>query len=224
MGLPEGSRSASVTFSLILTDFKTDTSANIIVTYNSGGDPSFGAADANRIIAVGMFRRIDSNIAPTGVVIGGVVATQASGAFVASGGVMQSDIWYAPVPTGTSGTVVVTWDATAGAFSDSGIAVFRIITATPAPTIAKNVASANEVCALPSYTVPAGGASMNVFAERNDTSDIAWTNAVRDFFTTVGNRGWSAASVTSAGAVSVTATATVAVGQESVASAAAWGP
>ncbi|NEI52726.1 hypothetical protein GR217_34470 [Rhizobium leguminosarum] len=65
----------------------------------------FGPADSSRIIAVALAVESDGSKTITGVTIGGVTATKA-----VSGGATDNTfaIWFAAVPTGTSGDVVVT--------------------------------------------------------------------------------------------------------------------
>jgi len=66
----------------------------------------FGTADASRVIVAALAVELSSTKTITAVTIGGVTATKA-----VSGGVDADNtyaIWYAAVPTGTSGNIVVT--------------------------------------------------------------------------------------------------------------------
>ena len=47
--------------------------------------------------------------AVSSVTIAGVSATQATSAYASDSGSTNTDIWYAAVPTGTTGNIVVTW-------------------------------------------------------------------------------------------------------------------
>lgn len=222
---------AASSFSLAWTD--SDTSTDDTggdggpVTYNKGGAHlSFGAADANRVIAVGFVSRIASDEVPT-VTIGGVSATQVTGTAVNPSGAFKSSIWYAAVPTGTSGDVVISW--TVEHFR-SGIDVYRIITTTAAPTDGKNGSnsSGTSVSLGSSITVPSGGAAISIagFRQPEVVTDIGWTNATGDHsdiqigtFSTVGS-----AKSSSAGATAITAAISGATAGECVLSSAAWGP
>src|SRR5437868_2182112 len=85
---------AGPSFSLTFADHKEDTSNGTVVTYAA---MSFGAADTNRVVAVGIGARAGSATV-TGVTIGGITASQAIGA-AQSTALLVSDIWYAAVPT-----------------------------------------------------------------------------------------------------------------------------
>lgn len=230
-GLAESVPPASgVPLSLTYTDNRADGSANATVTYNAGGDPNCGAADLNRIIVVIMGRRMTGG-APTSVTIAGVSATQVSGAFNAGSGIQQSDIWYAAVPTGTTCSVAVAWDPAGSGYSDSVIGVYRLITATPAPTASANASVASGAVTLPAYTVPSGGASVNMWSQRDNggASAVSWTNtsaANGDFFVPgINARGYSGSTVQVAGSVTVSADRSPPSNTDvATMSAAAWGP
>lgn len=219
--------SSGVTFSLAYIDNRIDTGTTQTITYNAGGNPSIGAADPNRVVVVGMGRRSDT-AAINSVLINGSNATHVTGAFVKSGGVMVTDIWYLGVATGTTATIVVDWGGSV--FSDSGIAIWRVVTGTPTPTTASTGVSASGITTITSYTVPSGGKSMNVFIARDVPllTGVDWTVAVEDFDVpnlTFGQRAWSGATVSAAGSAAPTiACTTTPCDQENAASAAAWGP
>src|SRR5580704_15688686 len=74
-----GAPASVVTFSLTFTDHKENTNAATTLTFNAGGDPSIGAADPNRIIAVYLGARFNSaSVQATGMTIGCVNDTVAT--------------------------------------------------------------------------------------------------------------------------------------------------
>jgi hypothetical protein len=221
--------SAFAAFSLTYEDNRTDTGGvGATVTYNSGGDPSIGAADATRIVAIGISGRTP-NLTISSATIGGISATQVSGAGIVESSVMTSDIWYAAVPTGTTATVIVTWSGTP---FDTGISTWSIIGSTGAPTTGVNAGAASGPGAsanlsLPPYTVPSGGGSFTIYTNRDfGTPSNSWTNATQDF-SNPGTRFYMGAHTTTTGSVTVTATDQDPVTQpttEAVMSAAAFQP
>lgn len=104
-----------ITFGSAHTDFNNNT----IFTFT---DVSFGAPSAGRavIIAVGGGKDVDVTI--SSVTVGGISATQAVYRGSTSGA--WSSLWVAEVPTGTSGTVVVTWS---GPMLRAAIHSFRMV-------------------------------------------------------------------------------------------------
>lgn len=73
---------------------------------------NFGAISPNRIIIIGVSTLNGNN--PTAITIGGVSATKA--VETATSGVVSS-LWYASVPTGATGTIVVTKPSDSTAFA-----------------------------------------------------------------------------------------------------------
>lgn len=144
--------STSTPFSLTATANASDTSSQ--TTYNFG-TLSFGSADTTRIMAIAVGSR---NAAGTQQVssasIGGVSATfsvRQLGATNAS----VSEIWYAAVPTGTTGNVSVTF---AGANSRAAVQVYAIIAPSSAAPTATGASTANAPTTT--FTIPAGGAAI----------------------------------------------------------------
>lgn len=171
------STAATITFALDFVAHAEDTVGGSPITFTG---ISFGTADTNRIIAVPVCWRANADgDTITGMTIGGVSATQASGAYVsATGGAWISDIWYAAVPTGTSGNVVVTFSATT---SRTGIATYRIITGTSTPTSVQNT-SGNGTVISKAITINSGGKGLAFFSDRiGSGTNIVWTNATSDY-------------------------------------------
>jgi hypothetical protein len=87
-------------------------------------DASFGTAAENRIIIIGISTLNGNN--PTAVTIGGVSATK--GVETAVDLLVVASLWYASVPSGTTGTIVVTKPS-----DDTAIAWFAGYTNTATP-------------------------------------------------------------------------------------------
>lgn len=152
-------------------------SGPVVVTHNgnangtvSGGVVSlaavpFGAAAGNRIIALSVM----SEVNVTAVTIGGITATKAVG-----GGVdVFASIWYAVVPTGTSGTVVLS------AVSD-GVCVscFSVNGAgSPTPSDTDSYATTAAQATLSSMTVPSNGGAIFAFTNESQATAVTWTGA-----------------------------------------------
>lgn len=197
--------------------FVTEASGGTTITYPT---VAIGTAAANRVVAV-IFacRSGTANMTASAVTIGGIAATQVSGAAGSSGSLQGgSDIWYASVPTGTTGNIVVTWSS---ATTATGIQVYSILTTTPTPASGNGIAGVTTSLNT-NITVPASGVGISgMYAQSGAV--VSWTNATADNHGVItGARGLDAAHTTSTGAVSVTGTigASSGVGMSS----AAWGP
>jgi len=128
---------------------------------------SFGTAASDRIIAVFISNEGPTNASISGVTIGGVAATRANSAdggwdgFSAS---LWSCIWYAQVPTGTSGNVVVSWG---GGATRRGmqVALWAIYNANPTP-YAHNINPNNgtQTGRTTTLDIPAGGACITGYS------------------------------------------------------------
>lgn len=146
---------SSAAFSLTATANAVDTSTQ--TTYNFG-TLSFGAADTTRVIAIGIGAR---NAAGTQIVssasIGGVSATFAVRQITGLNSNV-SEIWYAAVPTGTTGNVSVTF---AGANARAAVQIYAIISpSTAAPTATG--AQADTATVATTFTIASGGAAFGI--------------------------------------------------------------
>lgn len=74
-------------------------------TYSFASQP-FGTADSERRVIVGIAGRPNSPTVVSSVTIGGVAAVRAG---ARTTGAVAAEVWFANVPTGTTGTVDVTW-------------------------------------------------------------------------------------------------------------------
>lgn len=101
------------------------TSVGAATTHTVAGR-SFGAADATRIIAASI-AWVDTSFGGStlnSVTIGGVSATRAIRS-AAAGNFNNAEIWYAAVPTGTTGDVVLTFSN--GSVSRVSVGVYSLI-------------------------------------------------------------------------------------------------
>jgi hypothetical protein len=132
---------------------KQDTSNATSHTFTS---VSFGAAVAGRklvcaVVTTGVFASPDT------VTFGGVSATEAAG-FNASTGDGYIGWWEAIVPTGTTGTVVINWPASA---NRAGIGMFRLIDSSSSFFNNATFQSGSASLFTTSLNIPARGVAMS---------------------------------------------------------------
>lgn len=207
-------------FSAAFQSHAEDTVGGTPITYAA---MAFGTASANRILIAIFANRSNATGTPSSVTIGGITATAISGAAAVLSGNIESYAYYAAVPTGTSGDVVVTY---AGASLRSGCAVYSIIGGASSP----NGSTSNSTAATSlstTLTVPSGGASIHIAMDRPAATGttISWTNSTGDF-TTVSVGGvdlYDSASDSVAGNITVTATSD-STSPAMVLSSVAWAP
>lgn len=208
-----------VTFSLAFAGHSEDTGGGTTVTFTA---VAMGAANANRVVAVPIaWRSAGDSDTISSVTIGGVSATQATGAYVSSGGAWISDLWYASVPTGTSGDIVFNFSA---ASARSGIATYRVVTGTVAPTDVQNATATAGMTVAHSLTIPGGGKGLAFFGDRvGNGGSVVWTGAVSDYDATGvgGFSTFSGATVSATGTVTADDTPLNTFSNLIVA---AWGP
>lgn len=198
-----------------------DNTAQTTYTFSS---IAIGVADANRVVAVGFWWRTGADAeVVSSMTIGGVTASQASGAYStrADGALNNTDIWYASVPTGTTATIVV--GVSGGGGSRAAISTYRIITTTPTPTNTTFGIGAAETVTSGTLTIPSGGAGFAMYGSRNAFgSGVTWTNATRDVQVDLATLAvYSSAKVTATNAITAVGNTG---GAGSAMSCAAWGP
>jgi hypothetical protein len=218
---PGTAHSSGAAFSLTWQDYQAQVlfpASSATLTFTGMG---IGTADANRVVAVGIF--VQGFIGTvTGVTIGGVSATQVTGA-AASVTSIQTDIWYASVPTGTTATVVVTMN-TSQQYS-MAVTAFRIITATPTAGTGGSGTQGFGTTASATVTIPSGGGA--IFLGQLDGSQTqSWNVATVDNArTTTGANGTSSYDGHITGlSGSQTNTITIGASDRIATSAAPWGP
>lgn len=140
----------------------------------------FGAADADRIIVVGVGAYDGgSDMAPmVSVTIGGITATVAVQASVINGFGNQAiaALYAAAVPTGTSGTVSVVFTAAGGG---CGIGVYRLLGADG--VAASDTASDIATPYSQTVTVPDGGYVIGVGFTNASTTTHTWGNLTETY-------------------------------------------
>jgi hypothetical protein len=196
----------AVPFSIDYRDSSLVVSAGATQTH-TGVD--IGAAGADRIVVVGVIGTGTTNSSTiTGATIAGITATQVAGADVSAAGASgQLAVIYAPVPTGTTGTIAVTFSGTK---ARSAISVWAVYGSTGTHTDAdESQGSAVSSRALSALTVPAGGAGILFSGTSNDaTTSVAWTNATERADAVMSGGRYSSADTTTAGTNTLTATYT----------------
>ena len=120
-----GSAAAKTPVAYSVTDTSGSTANASTFTFTS---QAFGAEDSSRVIVVttaGSFNNKTGSV--SGITIGGVTGTEIVSVAFRSGDATAAAIYAAAVPTGTTGTVVVTLSTTTGASSRGfGIGVYRL--------------------------------------------------------------------------------------------------
>lgn len=199
-----------------------DNTAQTTYTFSS---IAIGVADANRVVAVGIWYRpgADSEVISS-ITVGGVSASQVSGARStrADGALSISDIWYASVPTGTTATIVAVMGG--GGPARCGISTYRIITTTPTPTGATFGIGLAETSTSGTLTIPSGGAGFAMYGSRMTIgSGTTWTNATKDYDVEIPVNAATVSSAKITATNAITAVGNSGGGGSSV-SCAAWGP
>lgn len=144
---PQGSghkgRRAAAGASVLDVSFLTSNGGPFGSTTHSHTSLSFGAAAANRHIIVCVSYEHADNRTISSMTVGGVYSATRAAQSTASAAQANCEIWIAAVPTGTSGTVAVTFS---GSTSRSAVSLYRAIglsSATPTATAADNAHTAN---------------------------------------------------------------------------------
>ena len=187
-----GAPASGITFSFGWTAGAVEASAGTTITYSS---LSFGTVDSNRIIAVVACARMATVNTISSMTIGGISASAVSNTIAQTGGTNGSNcqMFQAAVPTGTTGSVVVTYGA---ATARTGITVYRIVTGTTTATSSSsNNGSSNPLtCTL---TLPGSGGGFVANWQSSTTTATTWTNATETYTATAaGSSRMSSATAT----------------------------
>lgn len=139
-------------FSIAFTANLTDTVGGFSISYGSG---SIGTANSTRIVIAAIQQRGSNGVIPVGnVTLCGVTATSVVQSL--SNTSNSAEIWVAPVPTGTTCTVSVNYDAGTGATLRSAVCLFSMIGQSGAsPNTASTNVTANPT--VVTLTIPTGG-------------------------------------------------------------------
>ena len=209
--------------SAVTVDFTANDSDSSDTTEYTFSSQSFGAADSDRKMVVGIVCYDDSpGTRVSAVTLGGVAANLVSG-MIGAGATMTTEIWEADVPTGTTGDVVVTWAATV---KSCGIGLWRLIGANSRPYGSGTTTADPGVL---STDIPAGGVAIGMSATGSGAGVTwTWTNLTENFedaITSGARSQWSGASAAFASAqtdLDITADASTAADNTFVCS--VWGP
>lgn len=172
--------------------------ASNATTYNVASVP-FGTEHSTRRVAVAI-TAIDSlsafNLTTTSLTIGGQTATIAVSD--ASGADTESNIIIASVPTGTSGTVSLTYSEAIIGVAVCAWALYDVASATPTASISDNKSVATaltlslNVSAGQFYLAKCGGTTAAV-------TPFTWTGATERADSTNADQSWTAADSTTTG-------------------------
>ena len=145
---------------------------------------AIGTASSNRIVVVCFQNRKplgSANGDLATVTIGGVGATKATG--TPSTNANATEIWYAPVPTGTTATISVTFSS---GFLDGIQPMVGILTGSATTSNSSNQTAAGYPAAstnanTAAITVASGGVAVLCgIADSNSGVSSSWTNATKD--------------------------------------------
>jgi len=139
---------------------------------------AFGAADPNRVVAVVVMSR-GNGLYCTDVTIAGVPATLAARNDPYSS--VMIEIWSAPIPAGTTGTVSMNMGSASGNASRASISAYRIITSHPEvwdEDIGESGLDGGAGRSM-TVTVPAGGAAIVGFTTQTSANSTTWTGATK---------------------------------------------
>lgn len=187
-------------------------------TYTFTSQP-FGAANPTRYVVVAL-TSIDSLDIITGVTIGGIAATNLSPAY-------PYILWGAAVPTGDTGTVVVSMSGTGVTMGLNIWSLYGLSDTTPFDADYTSTFSSNPHTAT--LDIPAGGiVLMHCFEIASGSGSFSWsggtvTNADEDYDVVIGTIGTAGVSASGlAASTGATLTATESGGRNARFAAASW--
>jgi hypothetical protein len=187
------------------------------------GTLSYGSGNTRVIVAVTWYTSGAAQTI-TGITIGGVALAQVSGAYVqqAPGAFSPNiDIWESTGSlAGTSGDVQVTFSAVTG--FGSAVALYNLVTTTPAASAATNASTSNATSLSTTMTVPAGGGGIVVTLTGNGKLVNYTSNATLDVAVSVSGNNHNFGHTTATGAL--TPTGNWSPADPAVMASAAWGP
>jgi hypothetical protein len=200
-------------FSLAYQSSNLSTATTTTIDY---GTLTYGAGNT-RVVVVIAWRAAGGSV--SGVTIGGTALTQVTSVFSSAGAPDFSDIWVSSGPlAGSSGDVQVTF-STAPAGPSNAVAIYNLVTSTPAVSSANHGGAVNGLSAGAALTIPASGVAVVGSAFENASYSSA-SNFTVDV--NLGSGRYVFGHTTSTGSVTPTVNSS---GNDNIAfSAAAWGP
>lgn len=135
---------------------------------------TLGDAAADRKIIVGVVRDGGSARTVSTLTVGGV---SASLLIAQAGGVntVSAEMWWATVPTGTTGDIVVTFS---GGASRCGINWWRLVGAGAAAYDTGSNTTAGATSLADTLNIPAGGGALAI-SDNKDNATTTWTNLTK---------------------------------------------
>ncbi len=172
-----------------------------IVTHTAA---AIGTASLDRIVVVAIGKEVVT-VTPTAVTIGGVTAALINGNTFGS---MGAWLYFAPVPTGTTADILVTWS---GAVTNiqNHIAVYAITDAAGPPSSGSSTSTdmdATSPLTTGSTTIPASGGMLAVAVGAADTVTKTWANLTEDITADAGDFRFMTATSLTAGTATRTCT------------------
>jgi hypothetical protein len=149
------------------------TSTRSSYTFNS---VAFSEPSADRYIIVSVHGRQTTTPTLNSVTIGGVSATLLVQQRNTSSGLSISSFWIAYVPTGTSGSVVVTFSGNMGRCMGHSYAIYNLNSTTPISTATAGTANTNPLI-LNANVQPNTVYLATVHNNNSTTSSTAWSGA-----------------------------------------------
>ncbi len=179
-------------------------SSSDLTTYTFAAQ-ALGAADGTRQILVCVAgQRLSSPSAVSSVTVGGITATKLVEQTTGNANDHSCSIWIAPVPTGTTGDVVVTFNT---GHLRCAVSVWRAVNS--AATAAATASATNSSTAVSTtIDVPAGGFAVAVAFDNGNTT-YTWSGLTEAYDATADGNAFSSAGDNFAAAQSgMTVTAT----------------
>jgi hypothetical protein len=198
---------------------QSESSTNSTVTYTA---LNFGTAASNRVLVVIACARavVGGDISSVTFVTGSISASEVSGTFVNPNGQGLCSIWYASVPTGTSGNITVVYPGTT---IRTAISVYQVLTSTPTPSAGTVTSLTSGTTVNKSITVPSNGVGV-VGLYYFGLGTMSFTNATLDNSATVASTNtFAVGHITGTGSVTVTGSTTGSA-NEIIMPLASWGP
>lgn len=167
-----------VPLSITYTDTSFQNTPLTTYTYTSR---AIGTAAANRYIVVGVGQATAAINAVVSMTIGGISASQI--VFDTNGVNGRTDLWIAPVPTGTTATIVITF---AGSVTRCGIGVWAIYGGS---NTARATGAGHANPAVASLNIPAGGVVIGFTQNGNFSFTSTGSTVLTSRFTTTMSTG-----------------------------------
>ena len=185
----------------------TGSTGSTTVTFSS---VSFGAVTSDRVVAVFLTLTTSTSLVLS-VTIGGVSATRAVRASDTSQ-IRIGDIWYASVPTGASGTVVMTISNNPSSIPYcASYSMYGLTSSTPTTTARSNL---DSISVAPSRSVTFTPSANGIYIAGYNAGGVTagstttWTNASKNLDVIDSSNLNTSANASNVSAVSTTVTAT----------------